>query len=122
MGTNTIFLALVQADKVSPSRAGDFGINLDWHIDAFNDTYTHMKTTIEISDALLEAARKVSRREKTTVRSLVEEGLRRVIAEREGSRKFRLRKATFKGNGLQPQVAGASWDRIRDLIYEGRGA
>ena len=81
-----------------------------------------MKTTIEISDALLEAARKVSRREKTTVRSLVEEGLRKVIAEREGSRTFKLRKATFKGNGLQPQVAGASWDRIRDLIYEGRGA
>jgi hypothetical protein len=80
-----------------------------------------MKTTIEISDALLEAARKVSRREKTTVRSLVEEGLRKVIAEREGSRTFKLRKATFKGNGLQPQVAGASWDRIRGLIYEGRG-
>ena len=81
-----------------------------------------MKTTIEISDALLEAARKVSRREKTTVRSLVEEGLRKVIAEREGSRTFKLRKATFKGNGLQPEVAGASWDRIRGLIYEGRGA
>ncbi|HLD48233.1 MAG TPA: type II toxin-antitoxin system VapB family antitoxin [Desulfobaccales bacterium] len=81
-----------------------------------------MKTTIEISDTLLEAARQVSRREKTTVRSLVEEGLRKVIAEREGSRTFKLRKATFKGSGLQPQVAGASWDRIRDLIYEGRGA
>ena len=81
-----------------------------------------MKTTIEISDALLEAARKISRREKTTVRALVEEGLRKVIAEREGSRSFRLRKATFKGNGLQPQAAGASWDQIRGLIYEGRGA
>jgi len=81
-----------------------------------------MKTTIEISDALLEAARQVSRREKTTVRSLVEEGLRKVIAEREGKRTFKLRKATFKGNGLQPQVTGASWERIRGLIYEGRGA
>jgi hypothetical protein len=81
-----------------------------------------MKTTIEISDALLEAARQVSRREKTTVRSLVEEGLRKVIAEREQGAKFRLRKATFKGAGLQPQVAGASWEQIRGLIYEGRGA
>ena len=81
-----------------------------------------MKTTIEISDTLLEAARKVSRREKTSVRSLVEEGLRKVIAEREGSRNFRLRKATFKGNGLQSQVTGAAWDQIRGLIYEGRGA
>jgi len=81
-----------------------------------------MKTTIEISDALLEAARQVSRREKTTVRSLVEEGLRKVIAERERSCGFRLRKATFKGAGLQPQVAGASWEQIRGLIYDGRGA
>lgn len=81
-----------------------------------------MKTTIEISDALLEAARQVSRREKTTVRSLVEEGLRKVIAEREEKRTFKLRKATFKGNGLQPRVTGASWDQIRGLIYEGRGA
>ena len=81
-----------------------------------------MKTTIEISDALLEAARQVSRREKTTVRSLVEEGLRKVIAEREGSRTFRLRKATFMGNGLQSQITGAAWDQIRGLIYAGRGA
>jgi hypothetical protein len=81
-----------------------------------------MKTTIEISDALLEAARQVSRREKSSVRSLVEEGLRKVIAEREHSCGFRLRKATFKGAGLQPQVGGASWEQIRGLIYEGRGA
>jgi hypothetical protein len=81
-----------------------------------------MKTTIEISDAILEAARQVSRREKTSVRSLVEEGLRKVIAEREQSCGFRLRKATFKGAGLQPQVTGASWEQIRGLIYEGRGA
>ena len=81
-----------------------------------------MKTTIEISDALLEAARQVSRQEKTTVRALVEEGLRKVIAERERSPGFRLRKATFKGAGLQPQATGASWEQIRGLIYEGRGA
>ena len=29
---------------------------------------------------------------------------------------------TFKGVGLQPQVTGASWEQIRGLIYEGRGA
>ena len=81
-----------------------------------------MKTTIEIPDALLEAARLVCRREKTTIRSLVEEGLRKVMAERQRSRVFKLRKASFKGAGLQPQVAGASWEQIRSLIYEGRGA
>jgi hypothetical protein len=51
----------------------------------------------------------------------VEQGLRRILAERKRRSGFRLRKATFKGQGLQPQVAGASWEQIRELSYEGRG-
>ncbi len=81
----------------------------------------HMKTTVEISNALLEEARRAAARDGTTVRTLIEEGLRRVLAERKKKDRFRLRKATFKGKGLQPQLEGASWDRIRDTIYEGRG-
>lgn len=81
-----------------------------------------MKTTVNISDSLLEEARKIAARDKTTVRDLIERGLRKILAERKGARDFRLRKATFKGNGLQPGVADASWERIRDLIYEGHGA
>ena len=71
---------------------------------------------------LLDEARRVASREGRTVRALVEEGLRRVLAERKRTRGFRLRKASFKGKGLQPHVAGASWDQIRDTAYEGRGA
>lgn len=81
-----------------------------------------MKTTVEIPNALLEEARKLAAREGTTVRALVEEGLRRIIAERRQASGFRLRKATFKGAGLQPHVAGTPWERIRDMAYEGRGA
>ena len=80
-----------------------------------------MKTTVEIPDSLLEEVRKLASREGTTVRALVEEGLRRIIAERTPAGAFHLRKATFKGEGLQPGVASASWERIRDLVYEGRG-
>jgi hypothetical protein len=80
-----------------------------------------MKTTVEIPDSLLEEVRKLVSREGTTVRALVEEGLRRIIADRKRASVFRLRKATFKGDGLQPHVAGASWERIRDMAYEGRG-
>jgi hypothetical protein len=81
-----------------------------------------MKTTVEIHDALLEEARSLASREGTTVRAMVEEGLRRILSERKRTRRFRLRKATFKGGGLQPDVAGGSWERIRDLAYEGRGS
>jgi hypothetical protein len=80
-----------------------------------------MKTTVDIPDVLLEEARKVAVRERTTVRALIERGLRHVLTERKGAPEFRLRKATFRGEGLQPGVADATWERIRDLAYEGHG-
>jgi hypothetical protein len=80
-----------------------------------------MKTTIDIADALLDEARKLAAREGTTLRALIEEGLRRIVAGRKRAGTFRLRKATFKGDGLQPGVAAAPWERIRDMAYEGRG-
>lgn len=81
-----------------------------------------MKTTVDIPDALLEEVRKLAARDHTTVKALIEHGLRHVLAERKGAREFRLRKATFRGEGLQPGVADATWERIRDLAYEGHGA
>lgn len=80
-----------------------------------------MKTTIHISDSLFEEARQLAHRERTTLKALVEQGLRRILAERRKKTGFRLRKVTFKGQGLQPQAAGASWEQIRELTYEGRG-
>lgn len=80
-----------------------------------------MKTTIEVTDTLLCDARRLAANEGTTLRALVEEGLRRILAEREQGGRFHLRKATFKGSGLQPGLTTASWDRIREMIYEGHG-
>ena len=80
-----------------------------------------MKTTVEIPDSLFEEARKVAHRDRTTLKVLVEEGLRKVVTDRKRRKGFRLRKVTFKGNGLQSPLAGASWDQIRELSYEGRG-
>ena len=81
---------------------------------------SHMKTTIQIADSILEEARKLARRERTSLKALVEEGLRRIISERKQRTDFRLRKAHFKGNGLQAHLKGESWDRIREISYEGR--
>ena len=80
-----------------------------------------MKTTVEISDSLLEEARKLAAKDGTTVRAFVEQGLRRIVAERKSRGVFKLRKATFVGKGLQPGAAGATWEQIRNVIYEGRG-
>ena len=80
-----------------------------------------MKTTIEISDPLLRAARKLAAREGVTLREVVERGLRRVVAETKPDGPFELPRVTFKGEGLQPGVREGSWERLRDLAYEGRG-
>ncbi len=83
---------------------------------------SHMKTTIQIPDSLFEEARRLAQREHTTLKALVEQGLRRTLAERKRRGGFHLRKVTFKGKGLQPAMAGASGEQIRDLSYQGRGA
>lgn len=80
-----------------------------------------MKTTVEISDPLLREARKVAAREGVTLRTLIERGLHRVVAETKPSVPFKLRRASFKGKGLQPDLRHASWERVRDIAYEGRG-
>ena len=80
-----------------------------------------MKTTINISDSLLEEAKELTRREKSTLRALVEEGLHRVISERKTHKDFTLRKASYKGSGLHPEFEGEDWQKIRSAVYEGHG-
>ncbi len=81
-----------------------------------------MKTTVEISDSLLREVRKLAAREGVTLRTLVERGLHRVVAETKHGAPFKLRRASFKGKGRQAELREASWDKLRDLVYEDRGA
>ena len=81
-----------------------------------------MKTTIEISDGLLARAKQLAQDQGVTLRSLTEEGLRKVIEERSGRGPCKIQPVTFRGEGLSPEFAGASWERIREAAYDGRGA
>ena len=80
------------------------------------------KTTIELPHGLLNEAKEVAAREGTTLRALVESGLRLVISRSRRGTEFHLEDASVDGNGLQPEFRAAGWDRIRDAAYEGRGA
>ena len=82
---------------------------------------THMKTTVELSDSLLRRAREVAARDGTTLRALIEAGLRAVLAERMRASRFELRDARVQGRGLVAEVRGAGWERIREAAYEGCG-
>jgi len=80
-----------------------------------------MKTTVEIPDPLFKEAKRFAEREGTTLRALIERGLRLVVAPRARTGRFRLRDAAVGGKGLQPGARDAGWDRIRELVYEDRG-
>ncbi len=82
-----------------------------------------MKTTIELPDDLLERSKAVARRERSTLRALIEEGLRLALRERTRARKRAAPFAVqpFQGDGLAPEFAGAGWEKIRDEIYRDRG-
>ncbi|MEW5849718.1 MAG: type II toxin-antitoxin system VapB family antitoxin [Myxococcota bacterium] len=80
-----------------------------------------MRTSIEIPDSLFERARRLARRRGTSFKSLVEEGLRRLLAEDAG-RKFKLRDESFRGDGLVGGGDRLDWERVRDEIYAGRGS
>jgi hypothetical protein len=81
-----------------------------------------MKMTVEISDSLLREVRRLAAREGVTMRTLVERGLHCVIAETKHRTPFKLRRASFKGKGLQPELYQVPWDRLRALAYGDHGA
>ena len=81
-----------------------------------------MKTTIEIADDLFERAQRVARKEKTTFRSLTEQGLRLVLKERQSAPKKRKWKPITRGGGFVTEdISKLSWERLRDeFIYPPR--
>lgn len=78
---------------------------------------THMKTTVELPDALLREAQETARAGHTTVKALIEEGLRTVLARRKQAGRFILRDASVEGRGLTLEFVDATWDDIRDAAY-----
>ena len=81
-----------------------------------------MKTTVELPDDLLRQARRVALTEQTTVKALLEQGLRLVVANRKRGGGFSLRRASFRGDGLAAGRSLQDWASIRDVIYSERGA
>jgi hypothetical protein len=76
---------------------------------------THMKTTIEIADSLLNRAKARAKEKRITLRSLIEESLAAALDQPVQARQ--ITPVTFKGNGLSAEFEGASWEKIRDTIY-----
>ncbi|MBW2264526.1 MAG: DUF2191 domain-containing protein [Deltaproteobacteria bacterium] len=82
---------------------------------------THMKTTVEIPEPLLNEAKAVAAREGTTLRAILEEALREALKRRRKKKRFKMRDASVPGKGLAEGISEGSWEQIRDLAYKGRG-
>lgn len=84
---------------------------------------THMKTTIELPDPLFKQAKRYAEARQITMKALIEQGLRKAMAEQKEEAPFKLRDGSFDGDsGMSPELK--SWEQIRDIIYdpiEGRG-
>ena len=63
---------------------------------------THMKTTLDISDPLFNSAKALAQQSQTTLRALVEEGLRRVLSDAPANTKpaFKLQNASVGGGQI----------------------
>ncbi|MBF0177684.1 MAG: type II toxin-antitoxin system VapB family antitoxin [Magnetococcales bacterium] len=76
-----------------------------------------MMTTIEINDALMLTAQKLAHQRNLTLRQVVESALQSFVEqEQEREKGFRLRKCSFRGNGLQTDIQEGDWAAIRERI------
>lgn len=78
---------------------------------------THMKTTIDIAPALLEEAKRIARERETTLRALVEDGLRRVLDEERSGRRYAYDHVSVD-DWPKPGVDLSDWGAIKALIRE----
>lgn len=82
----------------------------------------HMKTTIELPKSLLSEAKACASREGTTLRALIEAGLRSVLKERKQKKKpFKLRDMSFGSGGLLPPLDWKDMHKIIHMSYGDRG-
>jgi hypothetical protein len=79
-----------------------------------------MKTTVDLADELLAEIQRIAHEQGRTMKSLMEEGLRDVIASYQQAEAYRLPDASVGGDGLQPGFQDADWEELRDAAYGNR--
>lgn len=76
-----------------------------------------MKTTLDIQDALLERAKRHAKRVRRPLRAIVEEGLRRVLADAAAPSTYRLPDASVGDRSAPDPLEAYSWQDLRAEIY-----
>ena len=71
-----------------------------------------MKMTVVIAEDLFARTREVAQREGTTMRALIEEGLRAALARREQKTSYQWPDLSVSGEGLAPEIEEGSWEPL----------
>jgi hypothetical protein len=82
------------------------------------DMLPHMRTSIEISDALMTRAKKVAAQRKVTFRQLAEEGLEMALSARGPRGRGGLRLVVYGDS--KARAPELSWEAIREKVYPAR--
>lgn len=79
-----------------------------------------MKTTVDISDALLVRAKRYARKTGQPLRAVLEEGLRRVLDSEPEAAPYKMPDASVGQVGEPNPLESMSWSELRDEMYGGR--
>ncbi len=79
-----------------------------------------MKTTLEIQDTLLLRAKESARKQGRSLRSIVEEGIRQVLASGVRRNRYELPDCSEGDSTAPDPLEKYSWQDLRDIIYEDR--
>lgn len=78
----------------------------------------HMKTTVEIADALFAEARAEAERRGTSMRSLIEDGLRRVLdSTDDDGPSWELPDLGYGTGGIRPEYLAGGHDAFLEAAY-----
>ena len=77
-----------------------------------------MKTTLDIHDELLARAKRHARTTGRPLRAVVEDGLRRLLAEPPSQRRYRLGDWSVGDADAADPLEAFSWQDLRGLIYD----
>lgn len=80
-----------------------------------------MKTTVEIPDDLMKKAKALAAKRGTTLRSIIERGIRTTLNEERRLARYELPDRSVSGKGLQAGFQHREWADIRNAAYTGRG-
>ncbi len=84
--------------------------------------FYYMKTTAELSDAIVAELKEKVKERNSSMRELMESAVRHYLAYLDEQKKpYHFENHSFKGNGVREGIEEGQWENIRAMIYEGRG-